>query len=1025
LETAADTVEKRLVDAAPAPTGPTRRRRLVTVALASGLLAVACAAVLPVAPVEVNQPTVSWPNDPATPQSTMLTLGAYKPLGLEARFSCTTIAAAARGDGVVLATVDPRQPAAVPAGLVVTTRSDRLTVSLRDRTVVDTAVPGGACAYRISGDATGLTVTEGGRVVGSAPGDTLPDVDMLVTGATSVPGGTDDDLSVRLRVDDRFNSAPAPVKVALAVLMLLAAAVAVACLIVMDRSVEREPVRRRRFRLRVVDVVVPLAMFAWLFLAPATDDDGYYGAMARNVTYEGYVGNYFQLYNEGFTPFSWFYVFLNFWQRLFGYAPVVLRIPALVFGLVTWWAVRRLVDGRHVLPEALRATRWGPIFVHTVLAGAFLAWWLPLDMGIRPEGVVTMCGALVLLAVSSAIERQRLALVAAAVGIAGLGLLAHPTGFTALAPILAGLPAIWRLIRRDGAGTRLTVTRLVCVLAPGAVAAFVTFADGTLRDFVRAQAIFRAIQAPETWYTEYLRYTFLLQQDPMGNYAKRAAVLVCVVAMVWFVALMAAARFRRVAVPARLALAGWSTVAMFLLLWITPSKWTHHFGSLSGIGSAFLALMLVGFVPLVRELTRGEKLPLPAVVLGVGSVLAAVALAGHGPNIWPYNWMFGMPQAGIPPHVWKFHADSVLVWALGLAVLSYVVFRWARRYKPDWRRYSVLMAVPLLVLVFFAADVAYLLGTFTVAAGRTWNTFSATQAALRDPLAHDCVAAKAIDVLDDRTATPLSTLAGQPVSSGFEPNAWPAASPPPPGGASLQGWGSRTSVGTPGASTGRFTSQWYELPESLPRSAAVATLAAGRLATGNSLTVEYGRRTATGVNVLGGKDVSDQFDSPSWRSLVLDDGNVRPEGANALRLVAVDGTTDASGWLAFTAPSLHRAVPLQRYLPEGTAVALSWQFAFLFPCQRQPVYRDGISEPVSYAVQWSGAPYQMLATEGTWHVRRGGLFGQVPRSQSMTLLTARFRDFPGQQWMQVYRMAAPYPTNQFTLTRSTETELGL
>ncbi|MFL6142799.1 MAG: arabinosyltransferase domain-containing protein [Labedaea sp.] len=1029
METAADTVEGRSDDVAtevPPATDPKRRKRLLTVAMVSGLLAIACAAVLPVAPVNVNQPTVAWPNDPVAPQSTMLTLGAYKPLGIDARFSCAAVAAAAATDGVVLATVDPRQPAAVPVGLLVTAKSGRLTVNVRDQRIVDTAVPSGPCDYRLIGDADGLTVTAGGRTVGSAPADRMPDVDMLVTGAAAIPGATADDLSVRLKVDDRFASSPTAIKIALAVLMLLAAAVAVACLILMDKAIAREPARRRRFQLRVVDVVVPLVMLAWLFLAPATDDDGYYGAMARNATYEGYVGNYYQVYNESFTPFSWFYVFLNFWQRLFGYAPVVLRIPALLFGLVTWWAVRRLVDGRHVLPGALRDTRWGPIFVRAAVAGAFLAWWLPLDMGVRPEGVVTMCGALVLLAVATAVERRRLALVAAAVGIAGLAVLAHPTGFTALAPILAGLPAMWRLIRQH-AGPRLTVARIACVLAAGAAGAFVTFFDGTMRDFVRSQAIFRAIQGPETWYTEYLRYQFLLQQDPMGNYAKRAAVLVCIVAMIWFVALTAGARFRRVAVPSRLALAGWSTIGMFLLLWITPSKWTHHFGALSGIGSAFLAMMLVGSVPLVRELTRREKLPVPAVVLGVGSVLAAVALAGHGPNIWPYNWMFGMPQAWIAPHVWKFHADSVLLWALALGVLSYLVFRWARRYKPDWRRYSVLMAVPLLLLAFFVADIGYLVGSFTVAAARTWNTFSATQAAVRDPLAHDCVAATAIDVLDDRSATPLTPLAGQPAPAptAFAPGGWPVASPPPPGGAGEQGWGSRTEGATPGLATGRLTTAWYELPGSLPTGGAVATLVSGRLATGNSLAVEWGRRAGTSVDVLGRKDISDLFDSTGWRSLIADDTTGRPVGADAIRLVAVDGTTDDGGWLAFTAPSVHRAVPLQEYLPNAAPIGLSWQFAFLFPCQRQPVYQNGISEPISYAVQWSDAPYQMLITEGTWHPWRGGLFGQVPRSQSMTLLTARFRDFPAQRGTQVYRFAAPYPTNQYRLTTSTETQLGL
>ena len=110
---------------------------------------------------------------------------------------------------------------------------------------------------------------------------------------------------------------------------------------------------------------------------------------------------------------------------------------------------------------------------------------------------------------------------------------------------------------------------------------------------------------------------------------------------------------------------------------------------------------------------------------------------------------------------------------------------------------------------------------------------------------------------------------------------------------------------------------------------------------------------------------------------------------------------------------------------QGAAVGLSWQLAFHFPCQHQPVISNGISEPISYAVQWSATPFQMLTIEGSWHPWRGGLFGQVPRSQSMTLLTARFRDFPDLKGTQVYRMTAPYPTNQFRLTTTKTTQLGL
>jgi arabinosyltransferase C len=989
---------------------PRRTHRLTLIALVSGVLAVLGAMALPFAPLTMNQPEVSWPVSPAAPESTLLTLGAYTPLGFDATVSCRAIAAAGPA-GTVLATVDTRQPDGGKAGFALTVDRGQLKGTLGGKPLFAEPLPTGACTYRITGDATGFVVTADGAERARAA--TLPEVDALITSVTALPGGTAADLSVRVRVDDQFNISPTPLKLVLITLMLLAAVVAIGCLVLLDRAVTSGPVPPRPWRLRIVDLVVPATMLVWLFLAPATDDDGYYSAMAKNVQYEGYVGNYYQLNNQGFTPFTWFYVFLSYWQRLFGLSPVVLRIPALLFGLVTWWAARRLVDGQHVLPAVLRNSRWGPIFVRTVLAGAFLAWWLPLDMGVRPEGVVTMCGVLVLLAVSAAVERQRLALVAAAVGIGSVGFLVHPTGFTALAPIIAGSPALWQLIRSGAASTRVITARVAAVLAPGAFAAFLSFTDGSIRDFIHGQELFLRVQEQEGWYSEYLRYQFLFQPDPMGNFAKRAAVVVCLVAVIWFVVLMAAARFRRVAVPSRLALAGWSTVAMFLLLWLTPSKWTHHFGALSGIGSVFLALFLVGFVPLVRQLTRSEKLPGPAVAAGVFSVLLAVALAGHGPNSWPYNWMFGMPHAAIPPGIWKFHFDSLALWALGFGVLAYLVSRWARRYKPDWRRYAVLMAIPVLVLVFFAVDVLYLLGSFGVATLRTWNTFSPSASAVRDPGAKDCVAGGAIDVLDESAGRPLATVSGAPVPGGFARNGWFPVSPPP---GAQQGWG----TGADPVATGKLITGWYELPAADP-GAAVAVLAAGRLSTGNTLTVEYGRRGPTGVATLETVDVSDKTDSQGWRSIVLDTG--RPAGADAIRLVAVDAGIDEDGWLSITEPAQQRFVPMEKYIPAGSAVAVSWQFAFLFPCERQPRYADGVVEPASYAVQWTDAPYGMLG-ENTWLPRRGGIFGQIPRTQSMTKLTARFRDFPAQPWMQVYRFVPNHPVGKYTLTTSEQTRLG-
>ena len=1015
-----------LAEEAPAATDRTRRdrQRLTVVTLVSGVLTVLFAGLLPLAPVTVNDPTVQWPLDASAPRSTMLPLGAYRPLGLDARFSCATARAAESSGGVVFSTIDPGVPAVGERGLVVRAEAGRVVVRGPGVTVLDEPVPAGDCAYQVRGDQAGLAVLRNGAEVARGPAGVLPDVHVLTTSITSLASAG---LTVRIRVDDQFNTSPAPLKIVLMVLLSLAAIITVVCLVLLDRRIERSPATRSRWRLRLVDLAVPAVMVLWMFLAPMSDDDGYYSAMARNVPFEGYVGNYYQLHNQGFTPFSWFYYFLAKWQ-VFGSAPVVLRIPALLFGLVTWAAARWFVAEAKVVPPAWRErSPWVERASRAVLGAAFLVWWLPLDMGVRPEGVVTMCGVLTLLAVTIAVERQRLVALGAAVGVAGVGFFAHPTGFTVLAPLLAGWVFAWRLLRRDGADWRTVLARVLAVVSPAALAAFAAFADGSLRDFFHAQAIFLRLAGQESWYTEFVRYMFLLNpSDPMANYAKRAPVLVCIAALVWFVVLVTAARARRIPVPARLSLAGWSTLLAFLLLWFTPSKWTHHFGSLAGIGSVFLALMLLGSVPLVRELTRDRRLPVPVVLGAVASVVAMLALAAHGANKWPYSWLLGMPHADVAPFVSVVRLDKPLLWLAAIGAVSAAVFWWARRRAPGWRSYAPVVAVPVVVVLFFAANITYLVGGFAVATVRTLDTWSPWAASVQDPLAARCVAADAIDVLDVRNARALDMLPGQPATdeSGFvSGRGWFAPAPPPAGGVSARIWGSlipRPGQDAPERNTGGLRTPWFALGGSLPAGGALATVVSGRLAGGNTLTAEYAN---TAGEVVSRREITDRSDSVLWRNLVLAESGQLPAGASAVRLVATDGTVDRGGWLAVSAPSVQRPVALREYLPGDAAVAVAWQFAFLFPCQRQPRLQDGIIEPISYAVQWGDTPLSGLG-DATWQPGRGGLFGDVIFTQSVTSLTARLRDFPGQYPLQVYQTAAPYPAQQYTLTRQHQTLLG-
>jgi arabinosyltransferase C len=119
---------------------------------------------------------------------------------------------------------------------------------------------------------------------------------------------------------------------------------------------------------------------------------------------------------------------------------------------------------------------------------------------------------------------------------------------------------------------------------------------------------------------------------------------------------------------------------------------------------------------------------------------------------------------------------------------------------------------------------------------------------------------------------------------------------------------------------------------------------------------------------------------------------------------------------------VQRPVPLARYLPGDAPVALAWQLAFAYPCQRQPTVADGITEPVRYAVLW-GDPEEGLSgiKDNTWVPERGGLFAQVPRSQSVQQLAV----VPGvDPHIQVFRFDTDLARAAYTVTETRRTVPG-
>ena len=1022
----------------------------------AGLVAVFCALLLPFAPVWVNEPTVSWPRDADRPESTLLMLTAYRPLQMNVQFSCDIARRAQTAGGVVLTTVRPRLPESRALGLVVHAAADRLQVRALDRVLLDEPLGDGPCNYAVTGRSAGLpsfvrsspkradpaatpdpsavagpdnaelVITRDGLELERAQAEQLPDVDLLTS---SVTGPLQDDageLSVTLRVDDEFTSSPTPLKSAITALLVVALLATALLLMLVDRGVARAP-RRGTAQPRVMDVVVPAVILGWMFVAPATDDDGYFTALARNAALSGEVGNYYQFYDQNFTPFTWVYQALAWWQQLAGLAPVVQRVPAAVCGVLTWLVLRWFA---HAAMEEFAPDRPRVVsLAHVALGVVFVAWWVPYDMGVRPEPVVALCGAATMLAVLVAHRRRRLVAAWLAFALAGLAVAAHTTGFTALAPLLAGLPLLLRLIQVSG-DHRGTALRALAVTSGGMLAPLVAFADGALRDFMRGQALFLSAIPQQGWTDEFERYIRLVSQFTMGNYAKRAAVLLCLVALVWFAVLAVAARvrrfalpsplwrIRRVALPTPLWLAGSTTALAFLALWITPSKWTHHFGALAGVGSAFLGLLLVMAVPLGRQVLQGARPPIGLLVVSVGSAIAAIALGWHGPNQWPYAWLDGIRRPDRPPAVLNVDLDQPLLWLLVVALVAGGLV--ARGHLIGIRdvRLNVLRAVPIVVVLSLTGTIVYTVGTFGSAALRGVPSESVWARGLDDPMGERCGAAGVIRVLDPTTARPLPPAIGLPVpprSEAFVAGGGYYSANRPQGPGAAEVWGS---LGIDGNSTrGQMTTVWYRLPSRLEGGAAVTVLAAGQLFGANKLTAVYGTSSGDEVVALGTEALRDTARSPSWRTLRL---NPPPE-TDLVRLKAVDASVGRTGWLAFSTPSVQRPVVLNELLPAEAPVALAWRLAFNYPCQRQPRILHGITEPPRYAVLRGDEAALSGITGSEWRPLSGGVFGKVGRTQSVQqLLTVPSVD----PHVQVYALAAPFKQDAYTITIRRRSEAG-
>ena len=121
------------------------------------------------------------------------------------------------------------------------------------------------------------------------------------------------------------------------------------------------------------------------------------------------------------------------------------------------------------------------------------------------------------------------------------------------------------------------------LLAAGTVILTVVFADQTLSTVLEATRIRTAIGPSEAWYTENLRYYYLILPTVDGSLSRRFGFMITALSL--FSSLFIMLRRGRVPGVARGPL--WRLVGiifgtMFFLMF-TPTKWVHHFGLFAAV----------------------------------------------------------------------------------------------------------------------------------------------------------------------------------------------------------------------------------------------------------------------------------------------------------------------------------------------------------------------------------------------------------------------------------------------------------
>lgn len=1024
-------------DAPSLPPGQAQGRSLMSatrlrlLAIVLGLLGAVAALAVPFLPVNQDVTTLRWPTALGT-ASVSAALVSYAPLSLDATMPCAAargLQARTSGPATLLATTPPSSPYSEVAGLQLQVDHGQVSLIDRDSRLGTASLPPDACSITVHSDGFGTRATVDGRQFAAVQGDHRPQV----TGIYSTLDKADDTrgVSVTVLVDTRYENTPTALKTTAIVVAIAAFACCVAVLRRLDSRAGRRPPRLTPpgwWKPTLRDTAVFAVLVTWWLIGATTSDDGYILTIARARESAGYVSNYFRWFAGPEAPFGWPYELDALLVRVSTAAPW-LRLPELLMAIASW-----LLISREMLPRLGQKVRRSHA-AGWAAAAVFLAFWLPYDNGLRPEPVVVLFSLLTLCAVERAVATSRLT--PAAVGLVGAALAmgANPHGLAAVLPYVVAVRPLTRILRNHARQFGWFAV-LAPIAACGLVILTLVYANQTWQSIVDASRLRARIGPAEHWYQELDRYIQLFSLTPDGSLARRFPVLLVILCLVTcMMVLLRRGRIRGAALGPSRRLLGVAALT-FVVLDLTPTKWPHHFGIFAAVGGALAALTALATSGTVLRSQRNRAAFFAALM-----VICAYSCTGTNGFWYVSGW--GVPWSNQPPSFDGYQLSTLFLVVGAIAgVVALVEHLRLDRRALDGRtvrgtgvekgsRALRLGTAPLSLTC--ALLIVGELATFGKAIQQQWGSYGLGADNVRQLVGSSCGLSDYVGVEANPLAGVLPVSANQPgvaapgssgsgsespdaalrpaMTGGFRQVAQPAQPPGPVGPAPYGFGGDNAPVwgnwGAAGAGVEELRTQWYDLPQqALTGQVPIVVTIAGQTVGNNSLTVEYGRDTTGGFQVLSRQPVPPGANAPRWRDVRL---LVPPQARTAqkIRIVAVDNAVGQDGWMAVGTPRVPQLTRLTDFVGNSPTF-IEWPAAFAHPCLQIPLISHGVSQLPRFRITGS-AEVRRIGKDWS-SPDAGGSYGWMDVTEAMRPLPTYLRGDPQRDWGEL-DVLDPYAPN--------------